>query len=483
MILDLICINRKLPKPIFRQLIDQIIRLVREGVLPPGFQLPGSRQLSDKLKIHRKTVVAAMDELVAQGWLETIPGRGTFVAKEIKVIYDQLPEMVDSTTNRPPIVVPTLLNRQLPLTSQKYHLDDGLPDPRLAPVDELTRAYKNALTKGWRYPKYAYGDPKGQLLLRDCLKEYLAKTRGMNVDREQILITRGVTQALYLTIKAFIQKGDLVAVGALSWESANVNFLYHGAKLIKIRVDSEGLDVDHLEEVCQVSVPRMVYITPHHQYPTTVIMPAHRRVKILQLAKKFGFYVFEDDYDYDFHYARHPIMPLASADHGDRVFYTGSFTKAISPVFRVGYLVAAIDQVDYLARLRRLVDRQGDAIMELVIAELLKTEVIHRYLRKNRKIYQERRDYFGQLLQADFADVLEFAIPEGGMSVWAKFSADIPLTELARKALRHDLYFSDGAYFKLNDPDLNATRLGFASSTPEELEIALKILKRLLRTK
>ncbi|MBK8505680.1 MAG: PLP-dependent aminotransferase family protein [Saprospiraceae bacterium] len=480
MILELIKIDRNADKPIFRQLIDQIIQLVRDGVLPSGFQLPGTRQLSQKLLIHRKTAIAAIDELVAQGWLETIPGRGTFVAKEIAVIYDQLPKIIECPVNDQPIIVPTLLNRQLQPNFPKYHLDDGLPDPRLAPVDELTRAYKNALTKGWRYPKYTYGDPKGQLLLRDYLKDYLAKTRGMHVDREQILITRGVTQALYLTIKAFIQKGDQVAVGALSWESANVNFLYHGAKLIKIRVDSEGLDVDHLEEVCQQSVPKMVYVTPHQQYPTTVIMPAYRRVKILQLANKYGFFVFEDDYDYDFHYTRHPIMPLTSADNGGRVFYTGSFTKAISPVFRVGYLVATIEQVDFLAKLRRLVDRQGDAILELVIAELLKTDVIQRYLRRNRKIYQERRDYFGHLLQANFADVLEFTIPEGGMSVWTKFPSEVSLPKLARKALNHDLYFYNGASFKSDDPQLNATRLGFASSTHEELEIALKILKRLL---
>jgi len=478
-LLELVRINRQLGTPIFRQLIDQIIQLVRSGILTPGSQIPGTRQLSDKLGIHRKTVVAAIDELVAQGWLDTIPGRGTFIAKEIKTDILQFVAPPGLISDGLHIEIPGILDREIPKTVQKYHLDDGLPDPRLAPVDELIRAYKNALTKGWKYPKYTYGDPKGQLLLRQALKDYLSKTRGMQIDVDQILVTRGVTQALYLSIKAFIQKGDHVAIGALCWESAKINFQYHGAEIMEVKIDAEGMDVDHLEAICEQQPIKMVYVTPHHQYPTTVIMPAYRRVKLLQLARKFGFYIFEDDYDYDFHYSLHPIMPLAAAEHQDRVLYTGSFTKAISPVFRLGYLVASPEQIDFLAKLRRLIDRQGDAILELAIAELLRTEVIQRYLRKNRKIYLNRRDYFGQMLEMDFSGKVTFKLPGGGMSVWTQFDPDINLEDLARRALRSDLYFYNGAFFNTSNVH-NATRLGFASSTPEELEIAVSIINSLI---
>ncbi|MCB0687407.1 MAG: PLP-dependent aminotransferase family protein [Saprospiraceae bacterium] len=480
MLLDLLTIDRNSDTPIFRQLIDQIINLIQTGVLIPESQLPGTRKIADKMLIHRKTVVAAVDELVAQGWLETFRGKGTFVAREISSAFDQFTTSVSVSRCSPTITIPEVIDREVSISVSKYHLDDGLPDPRLAPVEELMRAYKNALTKGWRYPRYTYGDTKGQLILREALCEYLSRTRGIHVHRDQILVTRGVTQALYLVIKGFISTGQLVAIGELTWESARINFRYHGAELIKIRVDEEGLDVDHLEQVCQEKQIRMVYVTPHHQYPTTVIMPAHRRVKLLQLSRQYGFYIFEDDYDYDFHYTRHPIMPLAAASHQGQVLYTGSFTKAISPVFRVGYLVGQEDQIDYLAKLRRLVDRQGDGILELAIAELLKLEIIQRFLRKNRKIYQQRRDAFVTLLNDYVSDWISYKVPEGGMSVWTHFDRQIDLQTLAARAKGENLFFYDGSTYTSGGNHINATRLGFASSSFDELQISVSILRQLL---
>lgn len=480
MLLDSIEIRRDSQTPVFRQLIDQIIQLIQNGILTPGAQIPGSRQWSARLNIHRKTVVSALDELVSQGWLETVPGRGTFIASELSSGFQAFsaPRIVDSVNRE--IDIPTVIDRDFSPVVQKYHLDDGLPDPRLAPVDDLLRAYRNALLKGWRYPKYTYGDTRGQQRLREALSDYLARTRGMQVDSGQILITRGVTQALYLVIKGFIRKGDRVAIGELSWESARINFQFHEAELVPIKIDQEGLDVDHLESLCQVHPVKLVYVTPHHQYPTTVIMPAYRRIKLLQLARKYGFFIFEDDYDYDFHYSLHPIMPLAGVDHQGQVLYAGSFTKAISPVFRIGYLVGTRAQIDYLSRLRRLVDRQGDAILELAVAELLKTEVIQRSLRKNRRIYQQRRDFFNQLLQSEMSQYVDYKLPEGGMSFWVNFATEIKLSELSGRARKIDLYFYDGASYRSTGKALNATRLGYASSTPEELEIAISMLKRLI---
>ncbi|NND33089.1 MAG: GntR family transcriptional regulator [Saprospiraceae bacterium] len=167
MILDLIKIERPADKPIFRQLVDQIIALVSQGVLLPGTRLPGSRTMAQRLGLHRKTVVSAMDELVAQGWLVTSPGRGTFISQQIEV-EKIAPFASDIKDEGGPIEIriPKLLVRPLHLVAEKYHLDDGLPDPRLAPVDELIRAYKSALKLGVRYPKYGYADPRGAYFIQ-----------------------------------------------------------------------------------------------------------------------------------------------------------------------------------------------------------------------------------------------------------------------------------------------------------------------------
>ncbi|MGR3808985.1 aminotransferase-like domain-containing protein [Jiulongibacter sp. NS-SX5] len=476
---DLIEINKEAEKPVFRQLADQIKLLIEQGVLKAGSQIPGTRKLAEMLELHRKTVVAAIDELLIAGWLETVPGKGTYVQQQI----DSAPKSMKGEVKglvAPKIIAPSSLKRNLRLTTEKYRLDDGLPDPRLAPVAELNRAYKTALTQGNQFLKFAYGETLGNGALREVLVDYLWQSRGLKVKKEQILITRGVTQALYLFIQGFISAADMVAVPELNWESANVNFKHHQADLIKVKVDEFGLDTDHLEILCEQHQIKAVYVTPHHQYPTTVIMPASRRLKLIQLARKYGFYIFEDDYDYDFHYASHPLMPLASTEHGDFVFYTGSFTKAISPVFRVGYLVAHEDQIDLLAKIRRLIDRQGDTILELALAELLRLGLVQRYLKKNRKIYEQRRDHFSDLLHSELGDYINFEKPAGGLSVWALFDDQIDIKKLSAKAHQQDLYLQDGEQFDSSGQKINATRMGFASSSLEELEASVQILKGLL---
>jgi GntR family transcriptional regulator/MocR family aminotransferase len=473
-------IDKEADKPVYLQIADQLKENIQKGVLPAKTKLPGSRRLAIVMGVHRKTVLAAFDELLNQGWLETKEASGTFVAEKIE--SDELEKLAISQneTKAKKVSIPAIIDRKLPLVTQKYHLDDGLPDARLAPIKELNRAYKTAITKGNLYNKYTYVDTRGNARLREILCDYLFKTRGMSVVPEQIMITRGVTQALYLSIQAFVKKGDKVAMPEFNWVSAAVSFQYHGAEVVSIKVDKEGLDVDHLEEILQTQKIKMLYVTPHHQYPTTVIMPAYRRVKLMNLAKKYGFYVFEDDYDYDFHFTGHPIMPLAATPHGDFVLYSGSFTKAISPVFRIGYVVANKDQIDLLASIRRLVDRQGDNLLELAIAELLELGIMQRYLKKNRKIYEQRRDYFCQQLSHYLGNYLNFEIPQGGMSVWTEFSKDIDLVALAEKALSKDLYFSDGGQHTYFKGKVNFARLGYASSTEEELDKAIKILKGLI---
>jgi GntR family transcriptional regulator / MocR family aminotransferase len=287
------------------------------------------------------------------------------------------------------------------------------------------------------------------------------------------LITRGTMMGFYLSTNAFVKPNDMVVMGELNWTSAFMNLQNIGAKILTIPIDKNGIVVDELEKICENHPIRMIYVTPHHDYPTTVTLKADRRIQLLKLAQKYRFIIFEDDYDYDFHYQSRPILPLASADDLGLVLYSGSFTKAISPAFRVGYLVAPEEVIEHLSYLRRIIDRQGDTILENAIAELLQEGIIQKHLKKSLKEYRIRRDFFCELLNQNLKNEIEFEIPEGGMSVWAKFNKSIDLIKTAEKSLKNGLYFSDGTH----NGNLNATRLGFASSNLEELEKCVNILK------
>jgi GntR family transcriptional regulator/MocR family aminotransferase len=288
-----------------------------------------------------------------------------------------------------------------------------------------------------------YGDTKGSLWLRQELSAYLNETRGLKTTAENILITRGVIMGLYLVSLGFLQKGSHIVTTTLSWGTANMNFAQIGANVHKINVDDHGLIVDELELLCQKHPIRLVYVTPHHHYPTTVALRADRRIKLLRLAQQYGFIIFEDDYDYDFHYLSKPLLPLISADSQGMVMYCGSFTKSISPAFRVGYLVGPEDAIAHLAQHRRIIDRQGDIVLENTMAELLHEGIIQRYMRKALRAYRERRDFFCDLLKTNLPDVVQLQIPDGGMAVWTQFDPQIDLEKIAEKALKKGLSFSN----------------------------------------
>lgn len=482
----LLTIDKTAKLPAYLQLANQMMSLIRGGELRAGQKLLGTRQLAQFLGIHRKTVVQAYDELLAQGWLESRTGSGTYVVENLPEIKPQ-PLVDGQKERRNPAKTAGFSFDALPhlwrpalVSGQELHLDDGFPDPRLAPLNELTRAYRSNLLQGNRYVRLGYGDTKGSAWLRRELALYLNETRGLKITEENVLITRGTMMGLYLVATGLVKKGDNVAVGALSWSGANMNFLQAGANLLQLPIDEHGLVVDELEQYCQKRPVRLVYLTSHHHYPTTVALRADRRLKLLRLAEEYGFIVFEDDYDYDFHYLSKPLLPLASADPAGTVLYCGSFTKAISPAFRVGYLVGPENVINHLAQLRRIIDRQGDLVLENSFAELLQNGVIQRHLRKSLREYRERRDVFCELLKTQMGEYLDFQIPDGGMAVWSRFRKEINLELLAEKALKKELVFSNGKHHDSPGNSLNSTRLGFASSTVEELEKCVNILRNII---
>ncbi|MCF2444137.1 PLP-dependent aminotransferase family protein [Dyadobacter sp. CY345] len=473
--------------PVYLQIANQLTDLIRKGIMQSGQQLPSSRQLADALNIHRKTVVRAYDELLAQGWLESKTGSGTFVAKHFPEINPQ------PLNDNPDKIIDTKkfagfsfedkphLHRGVLKNASSLRLDDGFPDPRIAPLEELSRAYRTQLITGNSYVKLGYGDTAGSYWLRRQLSTYLNETRGLKTGPENILIVRGTVMGLYLSSTGLLNPGDNVALTELGWSGARMNFMQAGANILQIPVDEHGIIVDALDDICKKIKLRMLYVTSHHHYPTTVALRADRRLQLLALSEKYGFIIFEDDYDYDFHYLSRPLLPLAGADQAGMVLYCGSFTKTISPAFRVGYLVGPENVIKHLSLLRRIIDRQGDTMLENAMAELLQNGIIQRHLRKSLRTYRQRRDVICSLLHSHLSDFVQFQIPDGGMAVWTKFDKNIDLEKLAQKALKTGLYFSDGAESNLLPERLNATRFGFASSTVQELEQSVEILTKLLK--
>ena len=198
-------------------------------------------------------------------------------------------------------------------------------------------------------------------------------------------------------------------------------------------------------------------------------------VELLNLSMQYGFIILEDDHDYDFHFNSSPVLPLASADGAGMVVYIGSFCKALAPGLRAGYLVAPQNLIAELAKLRRIIDRQGDLMMEQALGELLHEGEIQRHLKKAQKVYHERRDLLCALLNEEFEGILSHHKPPGGLAVWTEWRKDINLMKVSRECLRRDLHLPQSLLFQTGQ--LSGMRLGFGNLNEMEIGRALRVLR------
>jgi GntR family transcriptional regulator/MocR family aminotransferase len=222
---------------------------------------------------------------------------------------------------------------------------------------------------------------------------------------------------------------------------------------------------------------RAVYVTPHHQFPTTVLLPPDRRLRLFALAAQFGFAIVEDDYDHEFHFSHRPMLPLASADPNGRVVYVGSMSKLLSPNLRLGYIAAPKAFIDRAAAEITMIDRQGDQATEGAVAELIAIGEVHRHTRRVLKIYAERRALIDRLLREELEGHIQFDLPEGGLAVWARFKPGLDLAHLADTARRERLHFQPGGAFAIDAQPVHGARLGFASLDAGELRLAVRRLR------
>lgn len=475
-------IDRRPGTPLGRQIADAIVAGIERGRLRPGDRVPGSRTLARTLRVHRQTVVIAIEELVAEGWLVSRRASGTFVAER--------PADPRLAAERPRRAMPSRLAIALAdapapelatvVPRGSILMSGSRPDVRLLPADLIGRAYRRAL-KIHGPALLSYGDPAGLPRLRAALATMLSATRGLAVTPDTILLTRGSQMALALIARALVRPGDLVAVENPGYRPAWEAFRLAGAEIVPVAVDAHGLDVEALARVARTRAIRAVYVTPHRQFPTTVSLSAARRQALLDLASTSRFAIVEDDYDHEFHYAGRPVLPLASVDTTGVVIYVGTWSKVLAPALRLGFIVAPADLVSRLVAYRSLLDLQGDPVLESAIAELLEEGLIQRHVRKVRRIYHARRDAFVEALRAELGRFVSFSVPAGGTAVWVRTRSAAVAMRWARRGRAAGVLFEDGRSYTVDGAPLAGARLGFASLDADDLKVAIRRLAHAAR--
>jgi GntR family transcriptional regulator / MocR family aminotransferase len=400
--------------PVFRQIADAIQRDVERGRFAPGDRLPSTRILAHQLRVHRKTIAAAFAELEAQGWIECVPRWGVRIAAT-------LPERLDARHRSKAAMRPGFDHLRAPVPPRpasrraRFDLLGGVPAFGSAPTAELARAFRRSLARDRGHHLVDYGDARGHERLRVALAAWLARTRGLGAKSDAIHVVRGAQNGLYLTARALLVPGDRVAVEEYTHPVISSLFRLLHVEMVPIPIDDEGMCVDALEAIAETNAIRAVYTTPHHQLPTTVTLSHERRRRLLTLASRRRWIIFEDDYDHEFQYAGDPVLPLAYMDRHGVVVYLGTLSKVVAPGLRIGFVAATPPVVDRIARYRTYVDVQGDQILENAVAHLLEDGEIERHIRRMLRIYRHRRDALCAALSAELP-MLQVAPPRGGMA-------------------------------------------------------------------
>ncbi|MDR1877562.1 MAG: PLP-dependent aminotransferase family protein [Flavobacteriaceae bacterium] len=470
-------IDKTVHTPVYLQIANQMINAIQRGFLFRGMKLPGTRILAKLLQVHRNTIVAAYDELESQGWIEVQPNKGSFILNTL----EEKARKIRNYNQKHLVYYPScagfkfkqshILDDPFDIPNCELVFNDGLPDVRLSQINQLAKLYSSGLKRKRNQKNVENAPPERRDYFKENLSNFLNHTRGLHISKDNIIITRSMEMGVYIATEILISPGDVVIVGKLSYFATNMIFQKAGAEILTVPIDEEGIDVEAVKKLCKKKPVRMLYLTPHHHYPTTVTLSAQRRTDLLELSYQYGFIILEDDYDYDFHYGNSRVLPLASADSHGMVVYIGSFGRSLAPGFRTGFIIAPQNLIMEMYKFLGIIDRQGDVFMEQVLGEMIEEGEIHRHLKKTSRIYQERRDHFARLLQDKLSDHIEFKTPAGGLAMWIKWDSSINLMKFSKDCLKHNISIPKSLLYQTKD--ITAMRLGFGSFSLNEMEIAI----------
>jgi GntR family transcriptional regulator/MocR family aminotransferase len=394
-----------LPEPgsrsLLRELHGQLKAAVLDGRLKPGLQLPATRALADHLGISRNTAVAAYDLLLSEGYIVARAGAGNFVS-------DVLPAPPRRAATRHEPAHDARLNalaRSLaamapsaPPPKPRFDFEVGVPDIALLPVDIWNRlAARSLRTLSRRL--MSYGPPDGQPHLREAIAGHVSFARAVSCSADNIVVTNGAQQAFDLLARILVTPGrTVVAVESPGYAPTRAAFEAAGAKIVPVRVDVDGLMVERLP-----TDARVICVSPAHQFPLGGVLPAPRRVALLDFARTHNAVVIEDDYDGEFRFGGRPLDALQTLDRTGSVFFVGTFSKSLFPALRIGFVVAPPWALRALVAAKQRADRHSNLLAQDTLAAFIAEGYLARHVRKMRGIYAGRRQLLLDGLQRDFS--------------------------------------------------------------------------------
>ncbi|PWB83577.1 MAG: transcriptional regulator [Methylocystaceae bacterium] len=476
------------------QIFDQIRSMIIRGQLKIGDPLPATRELSSQTGVSRNTAVLAYERLIAEGYVQTRPYVGTYVAataphtkypSAVRCDFDSSEadrrSIVDESNDdhAAPPRIHSLVNRRRRRLIADFWV--GRSDPNSFPLKAWSQLIWNRLkTAGAALTEY--NDPAGLPELRQAIADHLGPARGVIAEPDQVVIVGGCQDGFNLLARLLVRPGSPAVVESPCYQGAAYVLESFGAQLYPVPVDHEGLDVAKLPQV----EGAVAYVTPSHQYPTGVTLSLRRRIALLSWATEHGAYVVEDDYDSDFRFVGSPFTALKGLDRGERVIYMGTFSKCMGPGLRLGYVVLPRRLVDGANRLKTLMNNGQGWLEQAAMADFMASGGFGRHLRRIRQLYHSRRDALLAAMEKHFG-ACEVLGDQGGMHLAWRLPEGFPkASDVEARALDagvgvYALAAGAAIHFGPDDESDRFLVLGFAALTEREIEAGVARLASALQ--
>ncbi len=457
---------------------------IEAGILSPGERLPSTRALAADLGVSRSTVVRLYEQLAAEGYIETAVGARARVAPEIMTRRNQRPAAAARAPKQAPSLsaygqrVKDLSLPERPLADPRHinFLYGAIADedfPKLA----WRRLYNRALTR--RQHDLYYRASEGEAQLREQIQRYLIRARGLQCTADQILIVNGTQQALELCASILVNPGQRVVMEEPCYLMARRTFEAAGASIVATPVDEQGL----LTAALPAAPCRLAYVTPSHQFPLGAVMSISRRQALLAWADRHSTWIIEDDYDSEFRYGLRPVDPLQSLDARGCVIYVGTFSKALSPQLRLGYLVLPTALERPFRQAKQIADRHAPMLEQIVLAELIRSGAYERHLRRLKRENGRRRTALIEAISTHFGSRVHIEGTDSGLHIVVWFN-DIPMRSEQQVVARArdrgvgiwpvSPLYAEGARFRQHR--CAGFILGYASLRKTDIEKGIRLL-------
>ena len=428
-------LDRASRTPLTRQIYMQVRAAVLSGALRPGTRMPSSRAMASKLGVARASVVLAYEHLLAEGYVESRHGSGTFIAGDLTGLASRprgTSRAIKPIVPRSAHVFSDFERSAVQSDARPFNTGRTLIDARTA---ETWRRLTHRAVRRLGANDLGYTDPAGLAELRADICDYLRAARAVRCDPEQIVITAGTQQAIDIAIRVLLAPGDGVWVEDPGYPLTQAQLLLAKARPHPIPVDAQGLIVAAGRRTAPRA--RAVFVTPSHQFPTGVALSMARRLELLAWARRYGAFIVEDDYTSEFRYSGPPLASLQGLDDTERVIYIGTLNKALFPGLRIGYAVVPRALLQAFVSARYLIDRQPATLQQAVVCDFMREGHFAAHIRRMRQLYREQRDALAETLMRRATDRVHVAVPDQGMHLVAYLcdgSSDIAIEAAAQRA-------------------------------------------------